>query len=217
MTLNWSSKLKHNLKHSLKSSLKVGLVASAIAVSTGFLSGCGIQSIPQSKNQVEASLAEMMNQYKRRADLIPNLVQVVKGYATHEKETLTAVTEARARATAVTIDPSKVSAQQLAEFQKAQGQLSQALGKLLMVSENYPQLKADSQFMGLQTQLEGTENRITIARQRYIESIKGFNDLVTVPPTSWTNGLIYHHEKMPQWDVDPSEKEKVSKPPEVKF
>ncbi len=182
-----------------------------------FLSGCGIQSIPQQKNAVEASLAEITNQYKRRSDLIPNLVNTVKGYAGHEKQTLEGVIEARAKATQTTIDPSKVSAQQLAEFQKAQGQLSQALGRLMVISENYPQLKADQNFRDLQTQLEGTENRITVARQRYIQSINEFNNLVTVVPTSWTNSLFFKFEKMPQWDVAGDEKEKIEKPPQVNF
>ncbi len=106
------------------------------------LAGCGWQAIPQSKNQVDAALAEVTNQYKRRADLIPNLVATVKGYAKHEKSTLTAVIDARAKATSVTIDPSKVSPQKLAQFQQAQGQLSMALGRLMMVSERYPNLKA---------------------------------------------------------------------------
>lgn len=181
------------------------------------VSACGIQSLPKGKNQVDAAMAEINNQYKRRLDLIPNLVQVVKGYATHEKDTLTAVVEARAKATAVTIDPSKVSAEQLAEFQKAQGSLSQALGRLMVVSEQYPDLKANVNFRDLQAQLEGTENRITIARQRYIESIKLFNDLVTVPPTSWTNSLFYHFEKMPQWVLSADEQQKADKAPEVKF
>lgn len=181
------------------------------------LSGCGIQSIPQNKNQVEASLAEVTNQYKRRADLIPNLVNTVKGYASHEKDTLESVVNARAKATSVNIDPTKMDAKKLQEYQAAQGQLSQALGRLLMVSENYPQLKADANFRDLQAQLEGTENRITVARQRYIESIKMFNNEVTVPPTSWTNSLFYHYEKMPQWDLAPEEKQKAEAAPEVKF
>lgn len=193
------------------------LKAVLLSVTVLGLAGCGIQSIPQSKNDVEASLAEVTNQYKRRADLIPNLVEVVKGYAKHEEGTLTAVIEARAKATQTIIDPSKVTAEQLQKFQAAQGSLSQALGKLMMVTEQYPNLKADQNFRDLQAQLEGSENRITVARQRYIESIKGFNNLVTVPPTSWTNSLFYHHEKMPQWDVDAAEKEKIEKAPEVKF
>jgi LemA protein len=184
---------------------------------TSVLMGCGIQSIPQAKNATDASLAEVTNQYKRRADLVPTLVEVVKGYAKHEKETLDAVVSARARATQMTIDPTKVSAAQLQEFQAAQGQLSQALGRLMMITENYPDLKANQNFRDLQAQIEGTENRITVARQRHIEAILAFNNLVGVPPTSWTNSVFYKHEKMPQWDVDSAEKEKIEKAPEVKF
>lgn len=182
-----------------------------------FLVGCGIQSLPQGKNATEAALAEVNNQYKRRADLIPNLVNVVKGYAKHEEQTLTAVTEARAKATSTVIDPSKVSPEQLLKFQQAQAGLSQALGRLMMVTEQYPNLKADQNFRDLQAQLEGTENRITIARQRYIETINAFNNLVTVPPTSWTNSLMYHFEKMPQWDMPAEEKAAAEKAPDVKF
>lgn len=167
-----------------------------------FLAGCGIQSIPKAKNQVEASFAEISNQYKRRADLVPNLVKVVKSYAEHEKETLTAVVEARAKATSMNVDASSLNAQNLQAFNQAQSQLSGALSRLMLVVEKYPNLKANENFRDLNSQLEGTENRITIARQRYIESIKAFNDLVTVPPSSWTNSLFYKHEKMPQWEVE---------------
>lgn len=182
-----------------------------------FLSGCGIQSIPKSKNAVEAATAEVTNQYKRRSDLIPNLVETVKGYAKQEKDTLTAVVEARAKATQTNIDPSNLSADKLAQFQKAQGSLSSALGRLMVVVEKYPNLKSDQNFRDLQAQLEGTENRITVARNRYISSIKEYNNLVTVPPYSWTNSMFYKHEKMPQWDVDASEKEAVKKAPKVSF
>lgn len=197
--------------------MKNQILASLLIASTLLLSGCGVQSIPQEKNQVEAALAEITNQYKRRADLVPNLVNIVKGYATHEKETLEGVVEARAKATQVTIDPSKVTPEKLAEFTKAQGQLSAALGRLMVLQEQYPNLKADTQFRDLQAQLEGTENRITVARQRYIDSIRVFNNLVTVPPTSWTNSMFYHYEKMPQWDVAADEKSTIEKPPQVKF
>ena len=181
------------------------------------LSSCGMQSIPQAKNNVDATSAEIMNQYKRRADLVPNLVAVVQGYAGHEKDTLTAVVEARAKATSMNIDPTKMSGEQLAAFQKAQGNLSQALGRLMVVSENYPQLKADRNFSELQAQLEGTENRITVARNRNIEAIRAFNDLVTVPPTSWTNSLLYHHAPMPQWSVSESEAQTIQQAPKVDF
>ncbi len=182
-----------------------------------FLSGCGLQSIPTAKNATEAALSEVTNQYKRRADLIPNLVNTVKGYAKHEKETLAQVTEMRSRATSVTIDPSRATPEQLSKYAAAQGQLSQALGRLLAVSENYPQLKADQNFRDLQAELAGTENRITIARQRYIESVQTYNNLITVPPTSWFNSLFYKHEKMAQWDLPAEEKAKTEKAPEVNF
>ena len=182
-----------------------------------FLMGCGVQSIPKSANQVEAAVAEVTNQYKRRADLIPNLVKTVKGYASHEKETLQAVIEARANATRVSIDPSNSTPEQIQKFQQAQGGLSQALGRLMVVAERYPELKADRNFRELQAQLEGTENRITIARQRHIEAIREFNNLVTVPPASWTNSLLYHHQKMAQWALDDAEQEVVEKVPEVDF
>ena len=177
-----------------------------------FSMGCGIQSIPKSANQVEAAVAEVTNQYKRRADLIPNLVKTVKGYASHE-----AVIAARASATQVRIDPSNATPEQIQKFQQAQGGLSQALGRLMMVAERYPELKADRNFRELQAQLEGTENRITIARQRHIEAIKEFNNLVTVPPSSWTNSLLYHHQKMAQWALDDAEQKVVEKAPEVDF
>jgi len=193
------------------------IVATLLITTTLLLSGCGVQSIPQEKNQGEAALAEITNQYKRRADWVPNLGTIVKGYATHEKETLEGVVEARAKATQVTIDPTKVTPEKLAEFTKAQGQLSAALGRLMVLQEQYPNLKADTQFRDLQAQLEGTENRITVARQRYIDSIRVFNNLVTVPPTSWTNSMFYHFEKMPQWDVAADEKSTIEKPPQVKF
>jgi len=181
------------------------------------LSSCGMQSIPTQKNEVDAAFAEITNQYKRRADLIPNLVSTVKGYASHEKDTLTGVTEARAKATQLTVDASSLTPEKLQNFRKVQGDLSMALGKLMSIAENYPQLKADTQFRDLQAQLEGTENRITVARNRYIETVKNFNNLVTVPPTSWTNSILYHNEKLPQWDVSEAEKTQNEKAPEVKF
>ncbi|MFZ4712333.1 MAG: LemA family protein [Bacteriovoracaceae bacterium] len=178
-----------------------------------FLVSCGIQSIPQSQNQVDADWAEVQNQYKRRNDLIPNLVNAVKGYAKHESATLEAVMNARAKASQITIDPKSMSEAQLKNFGKAQGELSQALGKLMMVTENYPNLKADENFRSLQAQLEGTENRITIARRRYIEGVKEFNNLVTVFPTSLTNSMMFKLEKKPQFTIEESE----TKVPQVQF
>jgi LemA protein len=199
-----------------KSARRFALVFAALLTSS-LLAGCGIQAIPQSKNNVEAAFAEVSNQYKRRADLVPNLVGVVKGYAKHEQDTLTAVIEARSKATQITVDPTNLTPEKLKQFQSAQSGMSQALGRLMVVSEQYPNLKADSQFRDLQAQLEGTENRITVARQRYIQAVQEFNNIVTVPPTSWTNSVMYHFEKMPQWEVAEDEKGKVEKPPQVSF
>lgn len=194
----------HNIHHAV--------VMFAICCATLMLfSGCGVQSIPQASNAVEASQAEIVNQYKRRSDLIPNLVKVVKGYAQHEKDTLTAVIEARSKATSTTIkadDPNSV-----ASFQKAQKEVGSALSRLMVIVEKYPELKADQNFRDLQAQLEGTENRITVARQRHIVNIQGFNNLVTVPPTSWTNSIFYKHQKMPQWTVE--EAKSIEKAPDI--
>jgi LemA protein len=179
--------------------------------------GCGIQAIPKSENEVDASSAEVTNQYKRRADLIPSLVNTVKGYASHEKETLEGVTEARARATSITIDPSRATPDQVAKYQNAQGQLSQALGRLMVVAEKYPDLKADTNFRDLQSQIEGTENRITVARNRLIASIRDFDNLVTVFPTNLTNSVFFRKAKKTQWDVSEQEKRTDEQPPGVKF
>ena len=169
--------------------------------------GCGVQSIPRAQNEVEAQWAEVQNQYKRRADLVPNLVEIVKGYASHEKETLESVIEARAKATQITVDPDNLDPKALQKFQAAQGQLSQALGRLMMVAERYPDLKANQSFLALQSQLEGTENRIAIARRRYIESVKEFNNLVTVFPTNITNNVFFNLEKKPQFEAAPADTE----------
>ena len=194
-----------------------GLLIGLLLLLVLFNLGCGVQSIPKAANQVEASVAEVTNQHKRRADLIPNLVNTVKGYASHESETFEAVTNARANATRVNIDPASATPQQIQAFQQAQGGLSQALGRLMVVAERYPELKVDRNFRELQAQLEGTENRITIARQRHIEAIRAFNDLVSLPPTSWTNSLVYHHDKMAQWALDDAEQVAVEQAPEVSF
>lgn len=163
---------------------------------------CGMQSIPTALNQVDADWAEVQNQYKRRADLIPNLVNTVKGYASHEKETLDAVVSARAKATSIQLNADQLNEQTMKQFQEAQAQLSGALSRLMVTVEKYPDLKANQNFRDLQAQLEGTENRITVARNRYIDSIKQFNNLVTVPPTSWYNSIVLKHEKKPQFQVE---------------
>ena len=178
------------------------------------LPACGYQQIPRSENSVAAAWAEVENQYQRRADLVPNLVETVKGYAAHEKETLEAVIAARAQATQVKLSVDELTPENMKRFEAAQGQLRSALGRLLAVSENYPQLKANENFRDLQAQLEGTENRIAIARRRYIDQIRGFNDLVTVPPTSWTNSLFYKKQPKAQFTATTQGADKA---PNVKF
>jgi LemA protein len=178
------------------------------------LSACGYQQIPRSENAVAAAWAEVENQYQRRADLVPNLVETVKGYAAHERETLEAVVAARAQATQVKLSVDQLTPENMKKFEQAQGELRSALGRLLAVAENYPQLKANENFRDLQAQLEGTENRITIARRRYIDQIREFNDLVTVPPTSWTNAVLYHKQPKAQFTATTQGAEKA---PSVKF
>jgi len=190
------------------------VVTAAALLAAALLGGCGVQSIPQGENAVSGAWAEVENQYQRRADLVPNLVETVKGYAAHEKETLEGVMEARAKATAIQLNASDLNPERLKAFEAAQGQLHSALGRLLAVAENYPQLKADGPFRDLQAQLEGTENRITIARRRYIEAVQEFNNLVTVPPTSWTNGLMYHKQPKPQFQATTPD---AATAPKVKF
>ncbi len=150
-----------------------------LAMCTGLLSGCGYNAIQVSDEAVSAAWSEVLNQYQRRADLVPNLVNTVKGYASHEQQVLTRVTEARARVGSVQLDAAQLGdAQAVQQFQQAQGELSSALSRLLMVTENYPQLKADGLFRDLMVQLEGTENRIAVARGRYVEAVREYNVLV---------------------------------------
>jgi LemA protein len=184
------------------------------ALAAAALAGCGFQSIPQAENAVGGAWAEVQNQYQRRSDLVPNLVETVKGYASHEKETLQAVVDARARATSVQLTTDQLTPENLKKFEEAQGALRSALGRLLAVSENYPQLKANENFRDLQVQLEGTENRIAIARRRYIEQVQQFNDLVTVPPTSWTNSIMYKKAPKAQFTATTPGAEQA---PKVKF
>lgn len=155
------------------------------------LSGCGVNTIPTLDEKVNAAWAQVENQYKRRADLIPNLVETVKGYATHEEKTLTEVIEARAKATSVTLNPENLSdPEAMKKFEQSQGALTQALSKLMVVSEQYPNLKANENFIALQSQLEGTENRIAVARKDYIEAVQAYNTEVrTFPGRLWA--MIY--------------------------
>jgi len=157
-----------------------------VALLTG-LTGCGVNNIPRDNQAVNAAWSQVQNEYQRRADLVPNLVQTVKGYAQQERETLTAVTEARAKATSIQVDASTIdNPEKLQQFAQAQGQLSGALGKLLAVSERYPDLKSNQNFLALQSQLEGTENRIAVARRDYIQAVQKYNtELVTFPGRFW--------------------------------
>lgn len=165
-----------------------------------------------SEEEVESSWAQVENQYQRRADLVPNLVATVKGYAVHEQQTLEGVIEARAKATQITIDPATATPEQLAAYQAAQGELSQALGRLLAVAENYPDLKANQNFRDLQAQLEGTENRITIARQMFNETAKAYNKTIRRFPNNILAG-IFGFEKKPYFEAE----EGASKAPKVEF
>ena len=196
-----------------KPTLHLGLYA--ILIYSLLLSGCGMQSIPTALNEVEAAWSEVLNQYKRRSDLIPNLVNIVKGAAAHEKETLTAVVEARAQATQTQVSVDQLTPETMSKFTQAQSGLSSALSRLIVVVERYPDLNANQNFSDLQVQLEGTENRITVARNRYIQSIKEFNNLVTVPPTSWYNALFLNHEKNPQFTVE--NEAAVKQAPQINF
>ncbi len=161
------------------------------------LSGCGINSIPTSKINAETRWADVQNEYQRRSDLIPNLVSTVKGYAAQEKDTLTAVTEARAKATSIQMTQADLSdPAKLEKYQAAQGQLSSALGKLLSVTENYPDLKSNQNFLALQSQLEGTENRITIARKDYNSAVQDYNTMISTFPAMVGAKLIYGSKEM---------------------
>ncbi|WP_426322005.1 LemA family protein [Pseudoduganella sp. R-43] len=184
-------------------------------LATVLLSGCGYNEFQAKDEAVKAQWGEVVNQYQRRADLIPNLVNTVKGYASHERETLEAVTRARASATSMQVTPDVLNNPgALQKFQQAQGELTNALSRLMVVAEKYPELKADASFRDLQSQLEGTENRITVARQRYIASVQDFNVLARRFPTNLT-------AKMFGYDVKPSftvENEKsISTAPTVDF
>lgn len=177
--------------------------------------GCGYNTIQQQDEQITAAWSEVVNQYKRRADLIPNLVNVVKGYASHEEEVLTKVTEARSKATSLTADASVLSNEEaFKRFQEAQGALSGSLSRLLAVAENYPQLKADANFRDLQAQIEGTENRITVARARYIEAVRGYNITIRSFPSNLTAKMFGYSVKQ-NFTVE-NEKE-IAEPPKVSF
>jgi len=179
------------------------------------LSGCGYNTLQSTDEQIKAAWSEVLNQYQRRADLVPNLVNVVKGYATHEQEVFIKVTEARAKVGSVQATPQLINDEQaFARFQQAQGELSSALSRLLAVSENYPQLKADALFRDLQAQLEGTENRITVARNRYIQAVQQYNVTVRSFPSNFT-AMAFGYKIKPNFAVE--NEKAIAAPPRVDF
>jgi LemA protein len=179
------------------------------------VSGCGYNTIPTYEEQAKAKWADVQNNYQRRADLIPNLVATVQGYARQERDVLIAVTEARAKATQVRIDVSQLTdPEKLKQFQDAQNQLSGALGRLLAISENYPELKSNQNFLALQSQLEGTENRIAVARRDYIEAVRAYNtELKTFPGLLWAATVFRSNKPMAEFTAS----ESSQSPPQVKF
>jgi LemA protein len=183
-----------------------------LAVAAMLLSGCGYNTIQVQDEQTKSAWSEVVNQYQRRADLIPNLVNTVKGFAAQEQAVLIGVTEARAKATQVTVDPS--NPQSLQQFQAAQGELSSALSRLMVVVERYPELKSDQNFRDLQAQLEGTENRITVARNRYIQAVQDYNVTVRKFPTNLT-AMIFGYDVKPNFAVE--NEAAIAKPPTVDF
>ena len=188
------------------------MVAGCMALA---LSGCGYNTLQSSDEEIKATWAEVLNQYQRRADLVPNLVNVVKGYAAHEKDVFISVTEARARVGAIQATPDLINDE--AAFQKfvaAQGELTGALSRLLLVAENYPQLKADGLFRDLQAQLEGTENRITVARNRYIAAVKAYNVTVRSFPSNLT-AMMFGFKTKPTFTVE--NEKAIAVPPRVDF
>jgi LemA protein len=179
------------------------------------LSGCGYNRIQTTDEQIKAGWAEVLNQYQRRADLVPNLVNVVKGYADHEKEVLIRLTEARAKVGSVQATPELLNDEQaFNKYVAAQKELSGALSRLLVVAENYPQLKADGAFRDLQAQLEGTENRITVARNRYIDAVMKYNVTVRTFPNNMT-ARMFGYKTKPTFTVE--NEQELAKPPKVEF
>ena len=187
----------------------------AVALLSLGLAGCGYNTIPTQEESAKAKWADVQNNYQRRADLIPNLVATVQGYAKQEKDVLTAVVEARAKATQVRVDASQLTdPEKIKQFQEAQSQLSGALGRLLAVSENYPDLKSNQNFLALQSQLEGTENRIAVARRDYIDAVRTYNtELRTFPGLVWASTFFRANKPMVEFAAG----EAAQTPPQVKF
>ncbi|MBQ0930053.1 LemA family protein [Ideonella alba] len=191
------------------------LASATLVVATLGLGGCGYNDFQRLDEQVKADWSEVLNQYQRRADLIPNIVATVKGEASFEQDTLTKVVEARSRATSIQATPELINnPQAFQQFQAAQGQLSSALSRLMVVSENYPNLKANQGFQDLRVQLEGTENRITVARNRYIDSVKTYNVLARSFPSNLT-AMVFSYQPKPSFTVE--NEAAISQPPAVSF
>ncbi|MBI4206731.1 MAG: LemA family protein [Betaproteobacteria bacterium] len=191
-------------------------IAALIALAaTLLLSGCGYNTLQSTDEQIKASWSEVLNQYQRRADLIPNLVETVKGFAAQEQQVLLGVTQARAKVGAVQATPELINdPQAFARFQQAQGELSSALSRLLVVVEKYPELKSDANFRDLQAQLEGTENRIAVARNRYIKAVQQYNVTVRSFPSNLT-AMLFGFKEKPQFTVE--DEKAISRPPKVDF
>lgn len=191
------------------------LIALALTVATLGLSGCGYNTIQSEDEQVKGAWSEVVNQYKRRADLIPNLVNAVKGFAQQEQDVLLGVTNARAKVGSIQATPELINdPEAFAKFQQAQSEMSSALARLLVVSENYPQLKSDQNFRDLQAQLEGTENRITVARKRYIDTVQQYNTTVRQFPVNLT-AMVFGYKAKPNFTVE--NEAAISAPPTVDF
>lgn len=191
------------------------LLAIAAAATAVLLSGCGYNTMQAGDQGIKAAWAEVVNQYQRRADLIPNLVETVKGFAGQEQAVLLGVTNARAKVGSIQATPELVNdPQAFTRFQAAQGELSSALSRLMVVVENYPQLKSDANFRDLQAQLEGTENRITVARNRYIKAVQEYNTVVVQFPTNLT-AMIFGFKEKPQFTV--TDEKAIAQPPRVDF
>jgi LemA protein len=176
----------------------------AVLALTGLVAGCGVNTIPTYEEEAKAAWAQVQNQYQRRADLIPNLVETVKGFAQQEREVLTAVVEARAKATQTSLNVDPTDPEAVRRFQEAQGELGAALGRLIAITENYPDLKSNQNFLALQSQLEGTENRIAVARRDYIEAVRRYNtELKTFPGRLWASTVYASYEPMAPFESAP--------------
>ena len=191
------------------------LRALMILLLVGLVSGCGYNAMQRQDEAVKAAWSEVLNQYQRRADLVPNLVNTVKGYAQHEEKVFTEVTEARAKVGSLQVNADTINdPQKLQQFQAAQGELGSALSRLMVVSENYPKLKADGLFQSLQAQLEGTENRVTVARNRYVQAVQQYNAMIRTFPNNMT-ARMFGYKVKPNFSVD--NEKAISTAPTVDF